>query len=117
MPTQAEIEKVVKRVLKQTDWKHYEQMVSWGVQRPNCGFYDGKDYVCGYWQNWLEIGRRLYHQGEEGDQQFLEKLLKETVVIIGNEHFPQTIRELEARCRYLGIIGRKLSSSDNRDII
>lgn len=103
MPTQAEIERTINRILRQTDWKHYQQMVSWGVRIPNCPFYEGKDYVCGYWQEWLQSGRRLYPQGKEGDEDFLKEVSERTIRI-GYEKYPQNKKELEKRCRELEII-------------
>lgn len=83
--------KDVQKILNQIDWTSYHERVQWGIQIPECHFYDGDiaemhKAICPYWRNWLNQGRALYPPDRKGLNDYFRDLKAE---------IPQNVRGMD----------------------
>ncbi|MEK6928762.1 MAG: hypothetical protein AABW65_02290 [Nanoarchaeota archaeon] len=68
---------LVQETINRTDWRIYEERLSWLVSKPTCPLYDG-NVLCNYWKVWIINGRRNYPNTREGESEYLNDVRENT---------------------------------------
>lgn len=98
----APTEEDIQRILDNTDWNRWNNLVHWHLQVPRFTVYDGSHFDDA-WQSWIKSGRDLFPEGPLGEQELL-KAVAEDAVRPGYKFYPQSVDELKEKCTLAGIL-------------